>query len=281
MRPRKLLVFDLETVPDVALARELWPEKCEGLDDAAATQLVWDTMREQNVGGSEFPRLPFHRIVAIGCLLASIEEVDGFESYHLERLGCIGEEGDDEAALVQAFYDYGAKCMRAGAPVRLVGFNSRGFDVPTLKMRALKHGVQASWLFQAGDKWSNYGARYDTVWHVDLLDALGDFGAARGVGRLDEVCTLAGLPGKLDIEGSKVGELFAAGEVGLIRDYCETDVLNTYLLYLKYQHLAGYLSGEALAREEAHVREVLLADEAKGHLLAFEQAWKGEVSGDA
>ncbi|MFZ2587884.1 MAG: 3'-5' exonuclease [Alphaproteobacteria bacterium] len=274
IRPRKLLVFDLETVPDVALARELWGERCEGLDDMAVTQLIWDTMKEQNSSGSEFPRIPFHKIVAIGCLQASIEDMGGaFESYQFERLGCIGEAGDNEEALVKAWFEYGAKMMRAGTPVRLVGFNTRGFDVPTLKMRALKHGVGASWLFQAGDKWSNYNARYDMVWHVDMLDVVSDFGAARGAGKLDEVCVLAGLPGKLDVEGSKVGEMFAAGKVQEIRDYCETDVLNTYLLYLKYQHLTGVLQPSALAAEEARVRE-WLAGEDKPHLAAFAGAWK-------
>lgn len=275
-RPRKLLVFDLETVPDVALARNLWGEACEGLDDAAVTQLIWDKMKEQSPSGSEFPRLPFHKIVAIGCLLAGIEETDGGESYHFERLGCIGEVGDDEKALVQAWFDYGAKMMRAGTPVRLVGFNTRGFDVPTLKMRALKHGVAAPWLFQAGDKWSNYNARYDAVWHVDMLDAVGDYGAARGVGKLDEVCVLAGLPGKLDVEGSKVGEMFNVGKVQEIRDYCETDVLNTYLLYLQYQHLTGTLDTTALAAEQTRVREWLATEGAtKPHLASFLGAWAG------
>lgn len=188
LRPRKLLVFDLETVPDVALARDVWGEACEGLDDATVTQLIWDKMKEQSYGGSEFPRLPFHKIVAIGCLSARIEDTQGGESYHFERLGCIGEEGDDEATLLQTWYEYGAKQMRSGTPVRLVGFNSRGFDVPCLKVRALKHGVQASWLFQAGDKWSNYGARYDAVWHVDVLDSLGDFGSSRSVAKTNAAC---------------------------------------------------------------------------------------------
>lgn len=273
-RPRKLLVFDLETVPDVALARTLW-EPCREMDDAATTQYIWDIMREANGGKSDFPRLPFHQVVAIGCLQASIVEGDGgSESYHLERLGCIGEEGDDESALLHKWYAYCEKAAANGTPVRLVGFNSRGFDVPVLKMRALKHGIRAPWLFQSGDKWSNYNARYDTVWHVDVLDCITDFGAARGPGKLDEICTLAGLPGKLDIEGSKVGELFAAGQVGVIRDYCETDVLNTYLLYLKYQRLAGYLHGDALAREEQLVREYCAKEgAARSHLASFLAAW--------
>ncbi len=279
-RPRKLLVFDLETVPDVALARALWGSDADGLDDAAVTQRIWDEAREANGGRSDFPRLPYHRVVAVGCLQASIEEMEGGgESYHLERLGCMGELDDNEEALVRAWFDYGAKMMRAGTPFRLVGFNTRGFDVPLLKLRGLAHGVSAPWLLQAGDKWSNYGSRYDTVWHVDVMDVLSDYGAARSPGKLDEVMKLVGLPGKMDVDGGKVGEMFQAGKRGEIRDYCETDVLNTYLLYLKYQRLAGVLSPEALATEEQHVMEWLHTQN-KPHLTGFAQLWQDAGHGN-
>ncbi len=270
MGPRKLLVFDLETVPDVALARRLWPET-EGLNDAAVTTLILEKHKLQSSTGSDFPRPSFHKIVAIGCLLADVEVTDGQESYHLRRLGCIGEEADDERKLLEQWLAFGAR-----EPLRLVSFNGRGFDLPVIKLRALHQGLSAGWLFQRGDKWSNYTSRYDQIWHIDMADTLSDFGAARGMPKLDEVCTLAGLPGKLDLDGSRVCDMYMAGQVGAIRDYCETDVLNTYLLYLKYQHLTGILAPEALAQELDAVKTMLQKEGLqKPHLAQFLEAWNG------
>jgi predicted PolB exonuclease-like 3'-5' exonuclease len=268
MGPRKLLVFDLETVPDVALARRLWPET-EGLDDAAVTSLILAKHQAQSSTGSDFPRPSFHKIVAIGCLLADVELLDGQESYHLRRLGCMGEEADDERQLLERWLEFGAR-----EPLRLISFNGRGFDVPVIKLRALHHGLAAGWLFQRGDKWSNYTSRYDQIWHVDMADTLTDFGAARGMPKLDEVCTLAKLPGKLDLDGSRVCDLFAEGKVQEIRDYCETDVLNTYLLYLKYQVLTGMLDPERLYQEVDAVKTMLAKEgPEKPHFQQFLEAW--------
>jgi hypothetical protein len=271
MGPRKLLVFDLETVPDITFAHKIWPETAE-MDAASTTEHIYAHFRAANPSGSEFPRPSFHRIVAIGCLLADIEMVDGQETYHFRRLGCIGQEGenwDDEKALLSQWLDFGTR-----EPLRLISFNGRNFDIPVIKLRTLLHQLQAGWLFQRGDKWSNYNSRYDMVWHVDLADVMSDFGSFRGM-KLDEVCTLAGLPGKLDIAGNKVYELYNDGKLNEIRDYCETDVLNTYLLYLKYQHLTGTLATESLAREEQAIREYCEAEKAKrAHLGQFLNAWK-------
>ncbi|NBX85681.1 MAG: hypothetical protein EBQ80_00320 [Proteobacteria bacterium] len=108
-----------------------------------------------------------------------------------------------------------------------------------------------------------------------MADVLADFGAARGMPKLDEVCTLIGLPGKMDVDGSRVVDMVAAGQLAAVRDYCETDVLNTYLLYLKYQHLSGMLATEALLAEEQHVREFCVKEGKKrGHLAAFLELWK-------
>lgn len=274
MGPRKLLVFDLETVPDVTFAHTLWPETAE-MDHEATVQHIYATMRAANGGASDFPRPTFHKIVAIGCLLADIDpDGSGGETFTLKRLGCVGDS-DDERELLTQWLDFGAR-----EPLRLVSFNGRGFDLPVIKLRALSHTLQANWLFQRGDKWSNYNSRYDMIWHVDMADVLADFGAARGMPKLDEVCTLIGLPGKLDISGSKVYELHQQGKLQDIRDYCETDVLNTYLLYLHYQHLAGAISTESLLAEEQHVAEYCAQEGAKTnvsrpHLTQFLNAWKG------
>lgn len=268
MAPRKLLVFDLETVPDTAFARKLWPEHAE-LDDEAMGKHIAQYFLDKSGGRSDFHSPPFHKIVAIGCLLADIEQEDnGTESYRLRKLGCIGDEGDDEATLLQKFFDFGAK-----EQLRLVSFNGLGFDIPVLKLRALHHHMPIKWFMNhLVSKWDHYSSKNALNYHTDLAEAFGTF---RGLPKLDEICTLAGLPGKLDISGNKVSELYAAGKLGDIRDYCETDVLNTYLLYLHHQRLGGILFPELMADEVTRLHEYMNKEGGtRPHLSQFLKAWQ-------
>lgn len=267
MGPRKLLVFDLETVPDLNLARKLWKTECADLNDLACVEYIYEHHRKASSTGSDFPRPCFHKIVAIGCLLADIEHEDGYETYHFRKLGCIGEETDDEATLLKKFFDFGAR-----ENLRLVSFNGLGFDNPVLKLRALHHHIPAKWFMNhLSSKWDNYHSKNALAYHADLAEMLGSY---RAMPKLDEVCTLAGLPGKLDVSGSKVYEMHLRGEMQGIRDYCETDVLNTYLLYLHHQHLGGLLPTQTMADESAKVREYLeMNQEKRPHLGQFLEAW--------
>lgn len=267
MGPRKLLVFDLETVPDIDLAKKMWPEQTASLTPEETVEYIYAHHRALSSTGSDFPRPSFHKIVAIGCLLADIEHEDGFETYHFRKLGCIGEETDDEATLLQKFFDFGA---REG--LRLVSFNGLGFDVPVLKLRALHHHIPARWFMNhLTSKWDNYHSKNALAYHADLAEMFGSF---RAMPKLDEVCTLAGLPGKLDVSGAKVYEMHLRGEMQGIRDYCETDVLNTYLLYLYHQQLGGLLPTEMLQDEFAKVREYCEKERSKRHHLGqFLDAW--------
>jgi len=273
-RPTRLLVFDLETVPDLELARAMNSEWAE-LEDISVRAKLSAAALEKSGGRSDFLTHPYHKIVAIGALMVDMAELDGQESYTLKSLRCIGSEEDSEKVLLEKFGDFCGRAFEGGQPFRLVSYNGRGFDVPVVKVRALKHGVPLPWLFMAGDKWSNYGSRYDVTWHMDLADAMTDFGAARAMVKLDEACALVGAPGKLDLDGSWVADLDAAGELGKVRDYCETDVLNTYILYLHWQHLVGMLAAESLKRELSHVMDYLVAEgEERTHLADFAAAWE-------
>ena len=105
----------------------------------------------------------------------------------------------------------------------------------------------------------------------DLMDVLAAY-QARAVAPLDEIATLLGLPGKLGMDGSKVWPCYQAGELGSIRNYCETDVLNTYLIYLRFELMRGRLNEDAYNFECEVVRETL-GREDKPHLHEFLRAW--------
>ena len=272
MQHRSLFVFDIETVPDTDAAPRL-----TGFDDPdiLARRLELERYHlEITDGRNAFPRQPFHRVVAISFLEAEIDYSGGAESYFLKQLRSGGEAGFDEKQLLQGFFQYFERLKP-----RLVSFNGRGFDLPVLRYRAMVHGIAAPWFYGAGDKWNSYQSRYSLDWHCDLMEALSDYGASARV-KLNEVCAALGLPGKFGVDGAQVASMIDAGEVQAVRDYCETDVLNTYLVYLRMMHHRGSLDTDAHNRAVADVLALLRAEgAARPHLAAFLAAW-GEACGN-
>jgi 3'-5' exonuclease len=273
MQHQNLFVFDIETIPDTDCVPNL-----TGFDktDIQARRDELERYHLDITGGKNpFPRQPFHKVVAISFLEAEIGRSGGVssgESYHLRELRTGGEAGFDEKQLLQGFFSYFERLKP-----RLVSYNGRGFDLPVLKYRAMAHGIQAPWLYGAGDKWNSYQSRYSSDWHCDLLEVLSDFGASAR-GKLNEVCSVMGFPGKFGVDGSKVATMYDEGRVPEIRDYCETDVLNTYLVYLRVMHHRGTLSSDDYNHAIADIIALIEAEgEARPHLRQFLDAW-GEAS---
>ena len=271
---RNLFVFDIETVPDLDAGRRLL-----GLGGAPDEQVA-EAMRAYHLeitdGRNDFLRQPFWKVVAISYVQATAEKAEDAHSdrrgqvrYALHRVGSGGTVDSDEAELVDGFFKY----VEQAAP-RLVSFNGRTFDVPVLKYRAMVHGLSAPRFFDTSNKWENYTQRYAEGYHTDLLESLRDFGASAAV-KLDEVCRTLSIPGKLGTAGEDVSGMFHRGEVQAIRDYCETDVLNTYLVFLRWELLRGTISR---ASHDASVHELAsyLASEReqRPHLGEFLDAWE-------
>jgi hypothetical protein len=252
------LVFDIETVPDVALGRRLYG--LEGLSDEQVAKAMFALRRQGSAG--DFLPLEQHRVVAISCVLRSR---DGLTVWSL------GEPGTPEAELVQRFYDGIEKYSPD-----LVSWNGSGFDLPVLTYRALLHGVQAARFWETGEedpafRYNNYLSRYH--WrHTDLMDVLSSF-QGRGRASLSNMATLLGLPGKLGFDGSQVWAAFQAGNLVGIRRYCETDVLNTWLIWLRFAQLRAALSREQHAEELTRVKNYLRASP-EPHFAQFLRAWE-------
>jgi 3'-5' exonuclease len=240
-----ILVFDIETVPDVAGARRLRPA-WSSLSAAELAQRLFDERRERT--GSDFLPLHLHRVVAISCVF---RDDSGF------RVRSIGTPDDDEGRLIQAFF----ATVERYTP-QLVSWNGGGFDLPVLHYRGLIHGVHAARYWELGEddrdfRYNNYISRYHTR-HIDLMDLLAMY-QPRASAPLDDLAKLCGFAGKLGMDGSRVWEAFQAGAIEQIRNYCETDVVNTYLLYTRFQRLRGVLDEAASMAEELLVRETLAA----------------------
>ncbi len=251
------LVFDIETVPDTALGR-----RAHGLRDLSDEQVaqIMLTKRRQETG-SEFLSHEQHRIVAISVVMRSRDNL---------RVWSLGDEAAAEKELIERFFDGLDKFTPD-----LVSWNGAGFDLPVLHYRALLHGVTASRYWETGEtdhgfRYSNYLSRFH--WrHMDLMDILSGF-QGRGRASLDAVATLLGLPGKMGMNGADVWDAYRRGELERIRAYCETDVLNTYLIFLRFELMRGNLNPAEHAGEVARVRQFLL-ESAAGHHREFAAAW--------
>ena len=249
--------FDIETVPDVEFGRQLLG--MDGIDDKDVATAM--TFKREQATGSDFLPLHQHRVVAISVALRT---GDSF------RVWSLGDESSDEAELVSRFFDG----IERYTP-DLVSWNGGGFDLPVLHYRALRHGIQAPRYWEHGDgdrdfKWNNYLSRYH--WrHVDLMDVLANFNN-RAFAKLDEIAVMLGFPGKLGMSGARVWDKFLDGAIGEIRDYCETDVVNTWLVYLRFQYMRGQLDDADLEREYALVRDTLRSME-RPHTDEFLAAW--------
>ena len=249
--------FDIETVPDVEFGREVYG--LEGLEDEDVAAAM--SFKRQQAVGHEFLPLHQHRVVAISVALRSGDDF---------RVWTLGDEDADEAEIVRRFFDG----IDRYTP-DLVSWNGGGFDLPVLNYRALKHGIQASRYWEIGEsdrdfKWNNYQSRYH--WrHTDLMDVLANFNL-RASAKLDEISVMLGFPGKLGMDGSKVWDTYLDGGIREIRNYCETDVLNTWLVYLRFEYMRGNLDDKDLKREYELIRSTLKSMD-QPHLNEFLAAW--------
>lgn len=253
-----VLVFDIETIPDVAGLRVL--NNCpSSMSDAEVAAAAFAARREKN--GTEFLQHHLHRVAAISCVFRDNE---GF------RVRSLGTLEDQEPKLVYDFF----RIIDRYTP-QLVSWNGGGFDLPVLHYRAMVNGVTASRYWEMGDedrdfKWNNYLSRYHTR-HLDLMDLLALY-TGRANAPLDDLAKLCGFPGKLGVDGSQVWTLFQEGRLNEIRDYCETDVVNTYLVYCRFQLMRGHMTQADYEEEVSLVRSTLAALDGS-HWKEYLAAW--------
>ena len=254
-----VLVFDIETIPD-----------CEGLirlhdldpatPHAEVAAKAFAERREKT--GSDFLPHYLQRVVSISCALRNR---DGFKVWSL------GTAEDSEASIIQRFYDGVDKYTP-----QLVSWNGKGFDAQVLHYRSLIHGITAARYWDTGEddkdfKWNNYLSRYHPR-HLDLMDVLALYNN-RANAPLDALAKLIGFPGKLGMDGSAVWQSYQNGDIAGIRAYCETDVLNTYLLYTRFQLVRGQFTPAQYQEELVFIRSTIAGLEGQ-HWKEFLEAWK-------
>jgi predicted PolB exonuclease-like 3'-5' exonuclease len=249
-----IFVFDIETVPDVEAGRKLYD--LHGLSDADTASALF-ALRHAKVGHDFLPHY-LQKIVAISLVMSHGTQF---------KVWSLGDEQSPEPELIQRFFTGIEKHMPT-----LVSWNGSGFDLPVLHYRALLHKIPAPLYWEIGEnqqnfRYNNYLNRFHYR-HLDLMDVLAGY-QNKAFAPLDDIATMLGFPGKMGMSGSKVWDEYQAGNITGIRNYCETDVLNTYCVYLRFELMRGNISESEYEQAILIMRNHLTAEKEKPHLHEF------------
>lgn len=248
-----ILVFDIETIPDVETGRRL--HSLEGLSDEDTAAALF-ALRRASVGHEFLPHY-LQKIIAISLVMSTGNTV---------KVWSLGNEEADEKELIQRFFGG----IDKHTPT-LVSWNGSGFDLPVLHYRALLHGIAAPTYWESGEnqqtfRWNNYLNRFHYR-HLDLMDVLAAY-QNKAFAPLDHIASMLGFPGKMGMSGAHVWTEYLAGHLKSIRDYCETDVLNTYCVYLRFEQMRGTLSEKDYTQALERLCHYL-GEEKKPHFQEF------------
>jgi len=174
-----------------------------GLDLPEADLEAALTKLRRQESGMDFQRLALHEIVCISGLW--------LDDQGQMKLFSFSREQYSEAEILSKFLSIFDKRLPT-----LVSWNGAQFDLPVIMLRAMYHGLTAPALFDQGEidtqkRYNNYQNRY------------------------------LGYPGKRGDGAYHVPEYVRAQEWLKLTSYCEGDVLNTWLVYLRWLLLKGQL----------------------------------------
>lgn len=226
----RYLIFDCEAVADGDLvARIRYPD--ESLTPQQATRRYRDEVLAERGDGKDILPVTFMLPAAV-----AVAKVDS--KYRLVDLITLDTPKYRPHVMTRLFWQGWIHYQQP----TLVSFNGRGYDIPLLELAAFRYGLSIpAWFNVDGKSFEQARNRYNTASHLDLCDLLNNFGAVRLSGGLNLVANLIGKPGKTGIDGSQVQDMFEAGQVQEINDYCRCDVLDTYFVFLRTRVLLGKL----------------------------------------
>ena len=262
---KNIFVFDIETIPDDNSALNLIDSNLKTLEEKreALKQYHLDITDGKN----DFLRQPFHKVVCISYVHAEWKSEDGEQYLSIKHIR--SGKGDTEQEIIEGFFTAVNKLH----PV-LVSYNGKNFDLPVLMYRAMKYGLQGGYLYTSGTKWDNY--EKDKTWHCDLQEVLPPY---RNALKLNEICSAIGFPGKIGVDGSKVMPMYDEGKIDQIQYYCETDVLNTFLVYLRYLLHISKITKEGYNISIDNILNYIDKSNLK-HLQEFKEAWEKSSLGE-
>jgi 3'-5' exonuclease len=217
-------IVDIETRIDKGLVRAIYFPHTDISEEDAYAQ-VRERLRQEQ--GNDFFPLSFHIPISIAVGQVNDERV-------LTAVETVNESDYSEESIVRTFWQ---RLERFSGT--LVTFNGRSFDLPVLELQALKYGCQAHRYFSGKAR-----NRYAEEGHFDLYDFLTNYGVHRLRGGFNLLAKMIGLPGKTEIDGSMVQQLWQEERLDDIHRYCRHDVIQTYFLFVRVELLRGRLTPE-------------------------------------
>ena len=249
----KYLVFDIESVADGPLVSRLRYAADELSPEKAIARYRGELQAET---GKDF--IPYTFQVPVSLVIAKVGK-----DLALQDLVALDEEESRPHEIARRFWEGWRRYKRP----RLVSFNGRGFDIPLLELCAFRYGIQIpDWFAEEARNFDQPRYRYNTQAHFDLHEWLTNSGASRFAGGLSLAANLIGKPGKMDVAGHMVQDLWDAGKKAEIHDYCRGDVLDTYFVFLRSRVVAGDITLE---------REQELIDDTKAWIEAHAGSSRG------
>jgi len=257
----KYLLFDVESIADgQIIARTKYPGK--GFSSEQAIAMFRQELLDES--GKDF--IPFTYHVPISLVIAKIRE-----DFSLIEIVSLDEPAHRPEQIARAFW---LGWERYAHPT-WVTFNGRAFDLPLMELAAYRYGISVPAWFNIHDRtYSQNRNRYNLDAHLDLHEILTNFGSTWFRGGLNLAASLVNKPGKIDVQGDMVLEMYRQGKLNEISEYCRCDVLDTYFVFLRLQVLMGRITLEAESELIAQTRQ-MLEEQADKHLgyRTYLQAW--------
>lgn len=238
------LIFDVEAIADgELLGRVCYPE--ETLTPAEAVQRKRTELMEEK--GSDF--IPYTYMLPISVAIAKVRH-DAF----LEDVVTLDDPEYRPATITRLFWQGWRHYQRP----TFVTFNGRGYDLPLMELAAYRYGLSLpDWFNTEAKSFEQSRNRYNVQRHCDLMDLVSNFGAVRVSGGLNVLANIIGKPGKTGVDGSQVQDIYNAGGVQQINDYCVCDVLDTYFVFLRTRVLTGHITLEQEHERVLHAKQLL------------------------
>jgi predicted PolB exonuclease-like 3'-5' exonuclease len=232
MAATRYLVFDIESVADGELvSRLVYPDK------RLAPQAAIAKYRQELLAKYESDFIPYTYQLPVSITVAKVDA-----EFHLTDMTVLDEAESRPHVITENFWRGWEKY---GRPT-LVSFNGRTFDIPLLELAAFRYGLSVpGWFNTSAKSFEQARNRFNLDAHFDLQELLTNFGSTRFTGGLNLAANLLGKPGKMDVEGHMVQDLYDAGKISEIHDYCRCDVLDTYFVFLRTRVLLGRLTLDA------------------------------------
>lgn len=239
MENPRYFVFDVESVADGSLVASIrYPEQRLSPEEAVA-KFRAELMEQYQ---SDF--VPYTFQVPVSVVVAKVAG-----DFRLLDIAALDEPHYRPHVITQKFW----RGWEAYHRPTFVSFNGRTFDMPLLELAAFRYGVSApGWFDLTGKSFEQPRNRYNIQAHLDLHDQLTNFGAVRFRGGLNLAANLLGKPGKMEVQGHMVQDLYDQGKLDEINHYCRCDVLDTYFVFLRSAVLFGLLT---LDREQEVIQE--------------------------